>query len=286
MGLATMGLFVHLFNSNEFQTRNYGLIPMFVLILITAFYVIYKFIKYSPSIKLTENLVRINFVDYYWKDLEKIELTGKRPYIFLVQKEGMMLKFKDKKEITVLDDLYSNLDEIKLYIKNQIVDKNDQPITTVSKTEISEISHERFVNYKGNQFYNFRGITLWVIMGGLIYASLININHPIALLALFLMSCISFFGLSYFLYYFKISDNYLLVSNHNFFWVKKIYRLNDIKEIVFEQQDRWPNCLIVITSDFKSDFFPAASLLNKNWRQLKTDLENKDIKVRNEIYIG
>jgi len=286
LGFAITGIFIHQFNSNEFETRNYGVIPLLALILFMAFHIIYRFFKYSPSIKITENYITINFADYYWQDLEKVELTGKRPYIFFVQKEGMMLKFKDKKAITMLDDLYSNLDEIKFYIKNRIIDKNTLEIAPVTKIEVSEIVNERFANYKGNQFCNFRGITLWLLIVCPVYASIININHPIGLLALFLMSCISFFGLSYFLYYFKTSENFFFVSNHNFFWVKKIYRLKDIKEIVFEQQDKWPNCLIVITNDFKSDFFPAASLLNKNWRQLKTDLENKNVKVRNEIYLG
>jgi hypothetical protein len=64
--------------------------------------------------------------------------------------------------------------------------------------------------------------------------------------------------------------------------MRKIYRNKDIKEIVFETRDKMPNCLRIITDDFRNKIYPAATLRDKTWLNLKTKLEAKGIIVRNE----
>jgi hypothetical protein len=82
---------------------------------------------------------------------------------------------------------------------------------------------------------------------------------------------------------FGVSDKYFIVRNPNLFWIKKIYRLDDIKEVVFEQQDsNMPYSLRIISVDFESDLYMAGTLRNKKWRQLQENLEDKNINVRNE----
>ena len=41
----------------------------------------------------------------------------------------------------------------------------------------------------------------------------------------------------------------------------------------------------VITMDFKSKLYPADSLNNKTWKQLKENIKSSQIKVRNEANI-
>lgn len=91
-----------------------------------------------------------------------------------------------------------------------------------------------------------------------------------------------FFLNSYFMYYFKVSNSFFLIRNHNFFWVKKAYRIFDIKEIVYETQGNMPNCLRIITKDYRDKLYPAGTLRDKDWLNLKTTLESHKIKVRNE----
>ena len=103
-----------------------------------------------------------------------------------------------------------------------------------------------------------------------------------AWLAFFLLSSFWFSFNSWLMHYFKVSDKYFVVKNHNFFWKTKAYLLSDIDEVVFETQGKMPNCLRVITKNFKSKMYPAGTLRNKTWLQLKDKLEQYHIKVRNE----
>lgn len=91
-----------------------------------------------------------------------------------------------------------------------------------------------------------------------------------------------FFLNSYIMYYFKVSNNFFLIRNHNFFWVKKAYRISDIKEIVYETPGNLPNCLRIIIKDYRDKLYPAGTLRDNDWLNLKTTLESHKIKVRNE----
>jgi hypothetical protein len=84
------------------------------------------------------------------------------------------------------------------------------------------------------------------------------------------------------MYYFEVSDNYLVIRNHNFFWIKKVYKIDQLKEIVFETREKLPYCLRVITKDFKSNFYPAGTLRHDDWLSLKDKIETYHVKVRNE----
>ena len=80
----------------------------------------------------------------------------------------------------------------------------------------------------------------------------------------------------------KHLNNFFVIRNHNVFWTKKPYNIKDIKEVVFETQGKMPNCLRVITKDFRNKLYPAGTLRDNNWIALKDKLEGYKIKVRNE----
>jgi hypothetical protein len=282
MFLMIGGIFVHQYNSKEFETPNYGVLLLLGLILIGACYTIYKYFKKAPAIEVDNRSIAFEGSIYFWKDIEKIELTGKQPFLFLTNREGVLLKFKGQKERVFLDALYGNSYQIKQFIQSEIIDKVDYDPKKIIEANPLEIENDQFIKYKGLQFFNFRAIFLFGILIGLVYASILKI-HSVGLLIFFvILGTLVFFGFSWFLYYFELSDQYFLVRNHDRFWVKEIYKLSDIREIVFEQEDRMPDCLRIITKDFKSELYPAASLRYKIWRKLKEDLEKKNIKVRNE----
>jgi hypothetical protein len=58
--------------------------------------------------------------------------------------------------------------------------------------------------------------------------------------------------------------------------------LADIKEVVYETQGKQPNCMRIITNDFRNKLYPAGTLRDKTWLDLKDKLEKKGITVRNE----
>jgi len=282
-----IALFIHLYNSPQFETRNYGLLPMFCATIALLVHVFYKLIKRSPVLSVDDHGITFNNkVTYQWADLEQITLNGKAGFLFFYSKEAMTLKFKDGRVFYMIDELYSNLWQIKSLIKYRVIDKVSMPLAVVENPDPSAAGTENFTFYKSTQFFNYRGILLWLILAGLGFVAVKNIDHPVGLLFIASFACLAFFGLSYFLYYFGISGHYFIVRNHNFFWVKKLYRLTDIREVVFEQQDRWPNCVVVITNDFKTNFLPAATLWGKDFRALKQDLISKNITVRDEIRVG
>ena len=82
--------------------------------------------------------------------------------------------------------------------------------------------------------------------------------------------------------YFEISKKYFVVKNYYFFWKKNIFHITEIKEIVFESHGKQPNTLRLISKKFNSKSYPAGTLTNKIWLDMKTELESKNIIVRNE----
>lgn len=285
MSFFILGLFIHLYNSNYFETRNYGLIPLFLAFVIGFIYVLYRYIIFAPLIEVNKDFIKLNSSIYYWKDLEKIELTGKRNFLLFIDREGTLLKFKNQKPRIFLDSMYSNSSQIKNFIQCVVIDRSNF-ITEITPPQAKELAGEKLEKYARCQLFNYRGIVLWGIAGLIMYGLVIN-GHKTGLLIFLVIIGLSFTsGLSWYFYYFKLSENYLVIRNSNFFWWNKIYRLSDIKEIVFERGDKMPTSLRVIQKDFDSELFPAAALWGKDWRQLKAALEKKNIPVRLDISIG
>ena len=79
-----------------------------------------------------------------------------------------------------------------------------------------------------------------------------------------------------------MSKNYFVVRNHYFWWIKDIYKNSEIEIIVYESQAKQPNNLRVITKNYRRKIYPAGTLNDKKWLEMKAELERKNIKVRNE----
>lgn len=261
------------------------IILMSLSFIILALYTIVRYFKNVPNFYINTDAIVINRnTTFLWQDLERIELAGKRPfnYMFGYPREGIMFKFKGSNKIYLFDDMYANTAAIKRFIRYHIIKKTNDWIEPIIRPTISDIQHEQFVRYNGSQFLNYRGVILWIVLGLLCYGIIIT-NHVWLVAFLICLGIIFFWWLSSFMCFFGVSDKYFIVRNPNLFWVKKIYRLGDIKEVVFEQQDsNMPYSLRIISVDFESDLYMAGTLRNKKWRQLQENLEDKNINVRNE----
>ncbi|MDD4638090.1 MAG: hypothetical protein PHV66_10895, partial [Bacteroidales bacterium] len=88
---------------------------------------------------------------------------------------------------------------------------------------------------------------------------------------------------SWFMNYLGVSRDYFVVKNHVFIWKKKLYRIDNIKEVIYNNfHYKLPNCLTIITKDYRTNFFQACTLSDKTWLELKKALEERGITVRNE----
>ena len=84
------------------------------------------------------------------------------------------------------------------------------------------------------------------------------------------------------MHYFIITREFLVVKNTVWFWMREIYLLEDIKEIVIETPHKRETSLRIITTDYRDKLYSAGSLRNKTWKRLIEKFEIIKIKVRNE----
>lgn len=251
-----------------------------------AFYTVVRYYQYAPIIEVDDTSITFNHSEkYFWKDLEHIELTGKKPFKFMGEtKEATTLKFRGRQERYFFDDMYTNSHEIKFFIKQVVVDKQPYSDQKDFNADRSTAASESFVYFNGYQLLCIDGITFWFFLTPLllVLAKLIMIVNIGGVIGAIIFTAIWTLIFARRLYYFGLSADYFVVKMNNLFWYRKVYRLSDIHEIVFEQHGKMPVSLRVITIDFQSNLFPADTLWSKKWMQLKGDLEKKNIKVRNE----
>ncbi|WP_295654138.1 hypothetical protein [uncultured Mucilaginibacter sp.] len=318
MGLMIAGLFISEYHSDHFMTKEYFLLVLVAALIVGFFYTIYRFFKGTPSLEIDNETIKLGTNIYYWKYLDSVELTGKQPLVLGVMKECVLLKFKEQDDVYFLD-LYANTPAIKQFIQYNIVEKNlssnavlndglsssiieaeandphavlsqipivqneKQTSTMVNKSNAPDIESEQFKIYRNNQFFNFRSLMIWFLIVMIFCTSIKNVDKLNGWLFSLVFAFIMFRLTAWFTYYFKTSDSFLVVRNHNAFWYKKIYLLSDIKEVVFEQEWRRPDGMRIITKDFESKLYYGSSLWKKQWRALRDDLKEKGISVKDDF---
>ena len=281
MGSMVLGIYIHDYNSHHFQTREYGLLFLFAALVAGAIYTIYRHIKNAPSLKITHELIKVNYNVYNWIDIENSEIIGKQRYIFGDRKEGVMLKFKNKKEVYFLDSMYSNISQIKNLIQSQL-EKYDN-LTVNTNLIKSPLIIAGIVTFKGNPLLGFRGMILLLYLAGLVCMLVQNHSKSIEIFLYIFLSSLTIWALCYFSYYFILSDDDFIVRNHYLLGFKKIYKFNNIKEVVFEQGSKMPGSVRVITKDYKGKLYRAETLSDRKWVNLKDELEKRQLSIRDEF---
>ena len=287
--LGALILFVGLRSAERRESGAFTMSAFSLFFIVLGIFSLYKYYRNAPIAKADQYQITFNDTEAYtWENLEKVTLIGKQPfkYLFSYQMEGMMLLFKNGKAKYLFDDFYTNLGEMKAFIQQVVIEKSNSFEYTPEAAKKNEQIPETFAAYKGNQFTSLRGIMLWslyvifIIMIVLRPGYLDHINVP-KFVIFFSLFCLGWFYFhSLLMNYFLLSEHYLAVKNHNLSWRKRLYLLDDIKEVTVETQGKMPNSLRVITKDFRSTVFPAGTLNDRNWRALKEKLESKGITVR------
>lgn len=272
--------------NNEVENKTY-LMPIFgVLVYFIGFSFAKSYIKNTPKIILDFEKITIKNRTYYWKDIQNVKMTGKKGFGLLsYQMEVTTLQFQNKITEYIFDDMYSNSWEIKSFIKQIVVDKKNKFEISTNETNKKNIEKEHFEEFKGNPFFSFRGIMMWSLILFLLFMTFSpfrKISYFNALKFFIPFGLFWFAFNAYCMHYFELSKNYFVVRNHYFWWIKDIYKSSEIEIIVYESQGKQPNSLRIITKNYKRKLYPAGTLNDKKWLEMKTKLERQNIEVRNE----
>jgi hypothetical protein len=248
-----------------------------------SIYFVCKYFKNVPVIKIDDRQISFNRTGFLLADIAEIQFTGKHnfPLLGTYLMEAAMIQFNNGQTRLIYGEMYENSWEIKTYLKQVVIDKKEFKVQESYKIKQGEPDSEFNETYKGYQFLTIRAIILWVVIAFLILMA-IKIGMLPTAIFLGLLVSILLYNLSWQLHYFKLSDSFLVIKNHNFFWKRDAYRLADIREVVFETRAKMPICLLVITNDFREKLYPADTLYTKTWLAFKAQLESKNIAVRNE----
>lgn len=270
-----------------FLSKDFMVPVISIVFFYLTYYTIARYFKNAPIITTDGERITFGSESFLLKDIEDIYLTGKVPfrYIFLFPMEGMTLNFKDGTSKYIYDDIYINSSHLKSFLDQVVVKKKpyfEQDNFEIKSDTIDVSSAEVF---KGTPVFSLRGLNIIGLIGFFIYLSVFRVkNIPIGFLIGFsLFSLLWIYLNARLMNYVKLTDEYLIINNHILVWKKSIYKIHDIKEIVFETQRKAPYSLRVITKDFRNKLYPAATLRDKTWLHLKGKLEVKKVKVRNEI---
>lgn len=270
-----------------FKTLIYGSVLMFgamIGLVIHYLKTIKKIQIDNQGIKFT-SLFRSEFIR--WNDVKKIELIGKSRNRSITA-ETTNLDLKSGKEIDIISDYYQNMPDLRMTLRQvyQFLANNEtvqlkhhtdtRSLESVKHLNISGMNH-----YSGNHFLSFNGIMIYGLIAFSIYflltfGSTRNLGY---LLIAFSVSNGFFYSfLGYQLHYFYLDKNYLVVKNHVLPWLKHAYKIEDIKEVVFELPYRRSISLRIITKGYHSKLYPAGSLKDKTWKALKEEFEGLKVK--------
>lgn len=277
---------VELYRKDQLQGAAFIVPLLGIFLYFLAFSVVWAYAKNTPKVILDRNGIRIGKQTYSLGEIQGVIFGGKKNfrYIFNFPMEGMTINLIDGKKIFLFDELYANSWEMKSFLDQTLIKKQEyQPLQHL-RVKKDQIELEGQTVFKGNPFTSFRGLALYGIIGFVASYVFLNRDFVSSGFAIFLLlfGAIWFALGSWFMYYFALTQNYLVVLNHNFIWFLRIYRLTDIREIVFETNGFQPYSLRIIFTNYQQKLYPAGTIRNTTWLEMKEKLEVKGVLVRNE----
>lgn len=259
-----------------------GIYGVFILLSI-----IYSYLRKTPTIVLHKSSIRFgNENEIPFSEITNITYTGNQSVSFFLIGEGMKIEFADKTQKAILDECYKDLWKLKLSLYQTFTLKEEPKESVIKPVSMEEYQDEPQTVFKGFVLFSMFGL-LSFFFTFLCFIALISEmkrGENRALIFIVLYGAIMFSILSNGLYYFLLTDNFLIVKNHHFFWRAHTYRLSDIRNISFEQRGKSPNFIRIVTNDFKMKIYRADSLGKKQWKGLKESFEEKNIKVNDYIF--
>lgn len=273
-------MFIYRLNNDQTKSFEIYLLPLLSIASFTfAIFLIYFYIKYVPPILITHKTIKVRNKTYSLSDIQFIIYTGKQPFIYN-DKEGAKISLNDGNITYIYDGLYANAPALKAFLDSVL---NNRVIINVP-VSIYKISGENIKYFTQSVFTNSK---LFAInCTGFVLTILLIINTDVSLTILFLPIFIFLIAcplLSREMYYFGINEKYFVVRNHVLFWIKEVYPISFIREVVYEPRYKRRKGLRIITKNYCSKFHIAETLGNDSWQELQRALEAQNIKVRNEF---
>jgi hypothetical protein len=226
-------------------------------------------------------------------DIISIELTGNErisPATPKWQTGAVVIRWGKGDKIVLADVFYRNMPQLKRALYGHFLSSTtDTELFPDHITDVKTVPAEAEVSatvFTGHPLLNIQTI---IFLAYIIFIAVAmrplradagEFFYGGLLAALYLPMYIT---VGYRLFYFKVSEDYLIVKNYFFPWFTKGYRLEDISEIVIGISLRRGVGLRVNTRNFFSRRYSAGSLRKGDWKGLEQVLESRRVAVRNEI---
>ncbi|PMD95920.1 hypothetical protein BWI97_13720 [Siphonobacter sp. BAB-5405] len=255
-------------------------------LIITSFYGSWSFWEQAPRIVLdTEKLIYNGTEVFYWKDMERLELTGKHHSKLLwATGEGVQMLFKGNVKRVFFDHMYQNSWLMKLFLEQIVL--QGQARITLPQVTVLEYSTSKAIYYQGSvwqamPFYFFLFINV------MFFVPLLNpINRePMYFLSCGFIAILLWRVVTSSLHYIGLSETELIIKNRLWPGYQKVFLLEELREVAYESKGKGFPALKVIRKDFKTHSFIADGLSNREWLALRDRLRAKDLRVRNELGI-
>ena len=162
------------------------------------------------------------------------------------------------------DGYYSNSEMAKLFLEQVISNSKDKVEVPVIE-RAGNLAEYSFTTFKGITHYSFPDIILLAAVANLI----INFRSIDAGNIFRYITTVSFIiTVALNINYFLVSKRLIVVKKKYIPWVKTIYNLKNIREVVITKQNKI-DCLKIITEDFVSETFYAFGFSKEQWHQLQ-----------------
>lgn len=275
-----------------------GLGACFVFLLL--YYVISRYYYNVPIVRCTTAGISFNKTFYLWDDMEAAQLTGSQPFgmIGAHPMEGAALKFTDGSIHFLHSSMYKNLGMVRLFI-NGVVPEN--VVATLAAAEVDATPEEQYtvpavsiftpidgIHYiKGKPYTRFSDVLMWLIIIGLLvvapYFVADNEDEWAGVTVLFILPAIGTLLLfTRLTNYFVLTPQHFIVKNAYRPWKKKMYLLNDIREVVLAHTHQGDNLIRLVFRNFEIKEHVVTSLRSEDWLLLLQQLRARNIPVKDK----
>lgn len=261
------------------KSKKTGL-PNFVLILLMlalVLFFLFRLLKIIPNIRISDKNINISSLVSKTKiltdnDIKKINLFAYgsvMSWITIVTR----IELTNDEIIEIANPEYRNIGEIRLALIENFPDKIKSFQSEGENTDNSRILESDLLKFSGNPVFNFNTIMFGGLMLFIAFNSFFPYRPKDTWFVLFFCLPLLYFILGHQSHYFLVEKKYFIVKNHFFFWRNKIYKIENIVACNFEYVGGSSKSLRITTKDFKSRYYSAGSLREKDWKALKDKID-------------
>jgi hypothetical protein len=208
-----------------------------------------------------------------WSEISQVDLNdSKQRYLWMYPDYSITIYTANNKYV-LWDRHYRNIDKIKLFIKKCYFQKRPDEKDALYFTihGIQRNFHGSLISFKMLFTFGF-----WTVL----YFGFISApHHFLDYLILTVIFEIVIFRFGYDTNYLVIKNDSIIIRNYIWFWVHKIFAIDEIEEIILKPKVPNYRGIRIIGKDSKSHYFPLDLLGNKNILEFQTFMKRGGVKV-------